>query len=375
MNKICESSECTACRACLNSCSVGAISMKEDSLEREIAVIDSKKCIDCKACVKICPNNKKLTFHAPLKCFAMRTKNEKVKKICSSGGIASTLGLYVTDNQGIYFGAKGFPVSIESCSNSLDVLECGGSKYTESLTNVSYKDTKKYLKEGKKVIYVGTPCQCAGLLTFLGKEYNNLLLIDLICHGVPPQKYLKEYLKKIGKKHKITAVSFRELEKFELKAKYNKEVLWYSDSYIDPYYNLFFKGTIFRENCYSCKYAREERVTDYTIGDFWGIEKNTLKNRFDGNISLCLINTKKGLQFFDEIKDLFIYEEREVKEAINGNEQLQHPFMKEKESRSKFERMCKKRGSRFAIKCSEFGKREKKIKIREIAKKVLNYRR
>ncbi len=260
MNKICEVDECTACRACLLKCPVNAIYMKEDKLEREIAVIDDKKCINCNLCVKICPNNKKIDLHVPLKCLAMRTRDEDVKRVCSSGGIASTLGKYiVSDGKGVYFGTKKFPVCIDACKNEKEVLECSGSKYTESSTNNSYVEVKRYLESGGKVVYVGTPCQCAGLWSYLGKDYEHLVMIDLVCHGVPPRRYLQDYLKNISKKAEIENISFRNGQTFRLEIKNKNKVLWSSDSFIDPYYNLFLQGITFRENCFNCKYARKER--------------------------------------------------------------------------------------------------------------------
>lgn len=373
MNKICEINECTACRACVAKCPVNAIYMAEDALEREIAVIDDKKCIHCNLCVNVCPNNKKLEFHTPLKCLAMRTKDESIKMVCSSGGIASTFGKYIVLNErGVYFGAKKFPVCIVGCKNEKEVLECSGSKYTESSTKDSYFEVKEYLENGEKVVYVGTPCQCAGLLSYLGRDYETLVTVDLVCHGVPPKRYLQDYLKDISKKCAIENVSFRNGQNFRLEIKNMNDVVWSSDSFFDPYYNLFFKGTTFRENCFECKYARKERISDFTIGDFWGIDKETLQYKYDGNISLCFINTNKGQVFFDKIKGLFVYEEREVEEAVLGNEQLCHPFKKDENLRSRFEKSCIRKGSRFAIMTSKFGKEMIKHNLRVKIKQILH---
>lgn len=371
MDKICEINECTACRACMNICPANAIYMSGDRMERECAVIDEEKCIGCDACVKTCPNNREINFHIPLKCFAMRTKEDRIKEICSSGGIASTLGKYMVLNGGVYFGAKGFPVCIDTCMNEKEVLECSGSKYTESSTGNSYREVKKYLLSDKSIVYVGTPCQCAGLLTYLGKDYDNLITIDLVCHGVPPKSYFQQYIKKMN----ATSVSFRSENKFQIKVKDDNGTLWISDSYHDPYYNLFLQGVIFRENCYNCKYAKKERVADFTIGDFWGLDKATLENVYDGNISLCLVNTQKGLKLFEDIKHLFVWEERKVEEAIQGNAQLQYASKTDEMLRLQFEKECKRKGSRYAIMHSGFGKRARKYMVKSKIKKLLCLRK
>lgn len=368
MKKICETNECTACGACVNKCPVNAIYMKEDDLEREVAVIDHQKCIDCNLCIRVCPNNQDIDFHTPLKCIAMRTKDEGIKEVCSSGGIATTLGKYIVANEGVYFGAKGFPVYIRACVNEKEVLECAGSKYTESYTNDSYAEVRKYILSGKKVLYIGTPCQCSGLLSYIGEDNKNLITVDLVCHGVPPRSYFQNYVHNI----KATSISFRNKEKFQIEVKKDKKTVWSSDSYWDPYYKLFMKGIIFRENCYKCKYAQKERVADFTIGDFWGLNEESLVNQYDGNISLCFVNTNKGMRFFEEIKDMFIYEEREIREAICGNEQLNFPYKINIELRAKFESDTKKKGSKYAVEHSEFGKVARKRKLKMKIKQLLH---
>lgn len=368
MEIICNEKKCTACLACINKCHKGAINLKTDKFGRNIAVIDKDKCVDCGACKQVCPNNRNVFFNSSIACYAARTKNNEIKEICSSGGVATTIGEYIIKNNGIYFGATYFPTEIVQCRSVNEVRNTSGSKYIESNTSNSYSEVYSELKKGKFVVYSGTPCQIAGLISFLGGEQEKLLTIDLVCHGMPPVEYLEYYLS--CKKIQADNISFRKKDAWRLQAFVKNKVVWETDSYLDAYYNMFMDGMIFRENCYECPYAQEKRVSDLTIGDFWGIQKENLKYAYDGNISLILINTEKGKAFFGKIKNLFTYENRPIEEAIKGNDQLRHPSERN-EYRRQFERLVYRKGWKFALNYNKIANDKRKIRIVNKIKKII----
>lgn len=377
--QICDEKKCTACGSCRQICPVHAIDMKEDESGRRIAKIQYEKCIKCGKCRQHCPVNNPPVYHAPSQCYALRAKSSEVTAVCASGGIASTIGLYVIQEKGIYWGTKGFPVKFASCHTEIDVLETAGSKYTESSTENSYKEVYQALQRGLKVVYVGVPCQIAGLKVFLNQEYRNLLTIDLICHGMPPQSYLTEYLKnQIPQKYnKIIEVKFREPCSFIMTAYAKDELLYRQEQKFDKYLTLFLKNITFRSNCYQCPYAQQKRISDLTIGDFWGINHNTLLKKYDGNISCLLINTLNGKKIFEQIKHNFIYEERTIAEAVAGNDNLRMPSLFPK-CREQFLKDYQKKGILYAISrtnaSKEIDRVQRNIKIKKILYKLKNFK-
>lgn len=327
MEIICSHEKCVGCFACKSICPKKAISVTEDRLGKTIPKIDAEICIDCGLCSKICPVNKKPDFHKIQKCFAAYTKNDKDREECASGGIASTFARKIFEQGGLIAGSVfegGIPKQ-KLLSESDDWEKIKGSKYVQSFTDTSYHDTKQALENGKKVLYTGTPCQIDGLYGFLRKDYENLITVDLICHGTPPVKYLNEYCESVCKGQKYTDVTFRGKDDYYFVVKNNNETLYRKKSGLDPYYTAFYDGMIARDNCFSCPYAQPDRVSDITIGDFWGINWSTLKIPRPQKISVILANTQKGLEFIDSLKDTLYIEERDIKEAIDGNAQLRRP--------------------------------------------------
>lgn len=347
--KITDMELCSGCGACAASCPCEAIYFEEDQYGRRVPMVMEDKCIKCNKCVKTCPvnNNFFLDSEKEPKCFALRGNDNKVITGCSSGGIATVAARFVVNNGGYVYGC-GF-----NSDEELDFMECSseeeleyikGSKYVQSNLLPCYLKIKKRLDAGEDVLVIGLPCQIAGIKGYLKKEYSNLILIDLICHGTPPIKYLKEHLEKYiaDGARKIT---FRGKDGFVLSVtdRDGKEV--YSErAKRDEYYFGFLQGLIYRENCYRCPYATTNRGSDITIGDFWGLDKKTLTRTYDGPISVGLVNTKKGMAFFEKIKEGLIWEERELSEAVKENEQLNHPMTPDETDRKIFLAHYPKRG-------------------------------
>lgn len=376
---ICDSKKCTACCGCLNICPKGAISMTPDELGRTVAFIDKEKCINCGLCKKVCPVNSEIKGNYPHECYAAWSNNEKFQKSCASGGISTGFAEAVLENLGVVYGTvfDGTDLVFDKAESLADVEKFKGSKYVQANAGLIYKDVKASLNDSKEVMFCGTPCQVAGLKSYLGKEHNNLLTVDLICHGTPPITYLKEHIKSIMDSN-VSNVTFRGEKDFSLTLFKNEKVIYSKKSQLDAYFTAFLEGIIFRENCYDCPYAKEERVSDITIGDFWELNKKEMKNQHNGRISVVLINTPNGQAFWDKVKDKFTFEERPVEEAIAGNGQLRRPS-KRHDDRNKFCADYKLKGFTKAVKTksvTEIMKRYKRtqnvLKVKRLIKKLIS---
>lgn len=325
--EICGIEKCTGCFACMNICPKNAISCGEDKLGKTIPAIDENKCINCGLCKKVCPQNNPFSKMKPQKCYALWTNNLDDKKMSSSGGVQSGFSRYIIENGGVVFGAafdKNMNLLHMSAETTEEALKFRGSKYVSSYTGMTFREAREYLDKGKLVLYVGTPCQIDGLKNYLRKDYENLITVDLICHGTPPIKYLKEYAQEVCGELPDKA-SFRGQYDFEMVFYKNDDITYRKMSGADCYFTAFLQGLTYRDNCYECPYARIERCSDITIGDFWEIDRSTLKNKYRGRISAALINTARGADFFDKVKERFVFEEREIGEAVRGNGNLSFP--------------------------------------------------
>lgn len=329
--ELCDTNKCTGCRACMNACPKEAISMGHDKLLKTIPVIDNTKCVNCGMCKKACPVLNESKYSKADVCLAAWTCDKEDQKTCSSGGVATALSKLVFQNGGKVFGCdfdKDFNLTIRPAESLDDIERFKKSKYVQSSTGDSYKKVKEYLEQDLEVLYIATPCQIDGLLHFLKKDYEKLYTIDIICHGVPPIEYLKQYitfLKKSYRINKIDDISFRGENEFYFSASSNNEKVYYEKSYFDLYYESFLRSVSYRDNCYSCRYAKIDRVSDLTIGDYWGLDKSSLHKPYQGRVSEILVNTAKGKALLDKAGDYLYTEQASLKVAIDHNEQLSHP--------------------------------------------------
>ena len=343
---LCNAEKCNSCLACYNTCPFNAIEIKQNEFGAKQPVIRDT-CKNCGLCYKACIQVEPQLLREPIKAIALYTRNENDRNTCSSGGAATAFSRYVIAQGGNVYGATsvgGYPHYIKvQKEDELEFLK--GSKYVYCDPERIYIDVKQELQANKLCLFIGLPCHVAGLLSFLRKDYWNLFTVDLICHGTPPFSYLKEHLEaKVGDYSKIGNITFRGKNDFYLIAyDRNNKVLYKRNQYEDEYFMSFMKGFIFRQICYDCQFAQNKRVSDITIGDYWNIPKEAL-NGYRGKISLALINSNRGLIFFQDCKDLFCFEERDIQEAIYGNEQLNHPFQKNDKAHM-FVRYYKAKGS------------------------------
>ena len=351
--QICNKNSCTGCSACYNICPKKAISMVEDENGSIIPEVDMNKCVNCNMCKKVCPENNEIEYTKPIKVYASWSLDENIRKTSSSGGLAYEIYKYFVHNNGVAVGTKfneNMELKTQVATTLIEVEEFKGSKYVQSLIGDVFLNIKENLLNNKKVVFVGTPCQVMGLKNYLKNvDIQNLFLIDLICHGVPPQKYLKDYLKYLDLKDKIDTISFRGKNNWHFTAYKNDKIIYMKHNKEDLYYKAFLNCLFYRENCYSCKYAKPERVSDISLGDFWGLGKI---RKFDysvkDGVSLILVNSEKGSKLIEDIKDRIFLEERTLEEAMEGNAQLNHPSQK-KEITDEFKKLYREQGFNVAI--------------------------
>lgn len=364
---------CCGCGACVQGCPKDAISFKLNNKGFEYPYIDDEKCVSCGICVKKCQyiNESEFinTYKEP-KVYAVINKDCEELKRSSSGGAAFIIAKSIIDQEGIVFGAV-YTDTMEVVHKKIDNIDelkkTQGSKYVQSNIGRTYVQAKEELKKGKKVLFIGTPCQIGGLYTFLSKEYNDLYTVDIICYGVPSPVIFKDYVKwKESKLHsKIKDINFR-----------NKILGWgdsvteiitdrgtkLNHSVNDEWYQTFLAHVLTRESCYHCKYTNINRKSDITLGDFWGIENFSHKLSTEKGLSKVLVSTKKGEKLFESVKEKMIFEKMEVNSAIRPN--LLAPPEKVKNS-DKFYRDYKNKGFYYAFKNNVKQSISLKIKVKK----------
>lgn len=338
---------CTGCAACMNACPKKCITMELNKIGELTPKINAETCIDCGLCRRICPQNNPINAVIPKKCYVAWNKNNELRNIAASGGFAVGVAEFAIKNGYTVYGCDYnsdmdlvfFPVK-----NIEDIKKIAGSKYSQANAGYLYNTIKQELTNGRKIILIGTPCQIAGLKAVMhGENNDNLITIDLICHGTPPNEYLKEYICSVVKDIKDCNVKFRGEYQQYLSIFKDSKLLYKKYHTFDSYYTAFYKNIISRNSCYTCKYAQNKRISDITIGDFWGLGELKKVKKPSQWSSIVLLNTQKGLSFFDKIKDGFIYEERAVDEGIKGNGRLNNPPGKSSDA-EKFQELYEKYG-------------------------------
>lgn len=337
MNKVelCTYKTCTQCQACQTTCPKGCISMVEAKDGFAVPEIDRDRCVGCGACMTVCHRlNPVFTFQKPIRTYACWTRNMEDRERSSSGGAFFVIAKKIISRGGIVYGAsmcEDLQVKHIGIESATDIIRLQGSKYVQSYMGDTYKKVRNELQVGRKVLFTGTPCQVAGLLTYLHKPYDNLLTCDVVCHGVPSQKAFDVYIDKIGLKGKCSDFFFRFTKGwgFQLsgqlisptRSAISKKIIFPKNAY---YLRAFTKGLMFSEACYSCAYARPERVSDITLADYWGLgAMKPFKHPTYKGISCLLANNEKALELLNGCTDL-VYEERPLEEAIVGNHNLSH---------------------------------------------------
>lgn len=329
---------CIGCANCVEACPVGAVSMKESADGFLYPSIDEDKCIHCGKCLSKCPTQLDLPCTAnPRTCYAVQL-GEAARAGSSSGGVFPALA-YAVLNQGGYVAGAVFDsdwkVKHIVSNRPEDIEEMRSSKYVQSDISGVYPEIEKLLKQEKTVLFTGCTCQTAALSAFLGKEYDNLYLLDVVCHGVPSPKIFREYLQEfISKYGKIEEIKFRNKQIFGwqpglyIKFADGRE---YAGKNTDMFLYGFLCNWYLRENCYECEF-KSSKYSDITIGDFWGVQ-NVLPGVEDGNgTSFMTINTKKGVLLYQMIKDeIYRIESCLTDSAVPYNPCIVRPSLKNKD--------------------------------------------
>jgi len=339
--RLCDDKDCTGCFACAGVCPKDAIYTIKDIEGFNHPKIDVDKCIQCHLCEKSCPVlNPVEKSKAPGKVYAAWSNDEEIRSTSSSGGLFSVLANAVIEDNGVVVGAtmgKDDVVRHIIIESKEDLALLRGSKYVQSdLNREVYLKMSKHLKEGRIVLFSGTPCQIAGVKNVFKRFKDNLYTVDVVCHGVPSPMFWSKVIHDIKKKYKnIISYQFRDYKNWLVCSNVNvnvnktvkKQYLYGEDTY---YQDAFLKGLLHRPNCYNCQYTDIHRVSDITLSDFWGIGTyKPIRRDYKGGCSMVSVNTSKGVDLFDKIKNQIFFEERDIQETIDGgNEQLVHPSVK-----------------------------------------------
>lgn len=337
---------CCGCGACVEICPSQAISMLEDKLGFKYPVVNQQICIGCKLCVQNCAFSRKKEYQKITAVYAATNKNEIHIENASSGGIFPAIAEEFLQDGGIVFGAElktnGRNISVEHTAINFprDIERLQGSKYVQSdITTDAYKVMREYLEQGRRVLFSGTPCQVAQVKQQFRKYEDKLYCVDIICHGVPNQRMFNEYMQKLCGQEMIESVTFRDKQggwglqgKVKIRTDKSERIIIFQPNN-SSYYHYFLQGDIYRESCYSCPYAKEERVGDITIGDYWGIEKfnpelmienGGVLNKKKG-ISCVLINNFRGEALLEMINTKIDIFPVSLDNVLKKNTQLSKP--------------------------------------------------
>lgn len=303
---------CCGCTACASICPKGAITMVPDALGFMYPEVSNSLCIDCGLCESICPFSNQGTKKVPLRILAAKNSDSTIRDTSSSGGLFTLLAHKTISEKGVVFGAR-FDEKWNVVHDYTETVEglaaFRGSKYVQSDVMDTFRQARDFLEGGRHVLYSGTPCQIAGLKKFLRKEYERLLTVDVVCHGVPSPVVWQKYLKETTPEgYTITEINFRsktsgwktfcveiESEKNGIKHIFRK--VFSKDSYM----SAFMSNLSLRPSCFRCPAKSGKSGSDITLGDFWGIEDILPEFDDDRGCSLVFANTDKGQEVIDNL--------------------------------------------------------------------------
>jgi len=309
-----DKTKCCGCSACVQKCPKQCISLIEDVEGFLYPKVNVRQCVDCGVCEAVCPLRNEIIKTEPVKVYAAYNKSDEVRRASSSGGVFTLLAEQVINDGGAVFGAKfngKWEVVIDYTETKEGLAAFRGSKYVQASVGDAYKKCEQFLKENRRVLFSGTPCQIAGLKRYLGKEYDKLLLVDVVCHGVPSPMVWRKYMRELTHNNveKIRDVKFR--DKSDGWKKYRLVIDGYCETFVNEIHseNVFMKVFLtdltLRPVCYDCPFRGVEvRQSDISIADFWGVDCIKPELDDDKGISLLILNTAKGVEAFSSL-DLY----------------------------------------------------------------------
>ncbi|MCI8513117.1 MAG: 4Fe-4S dicluster domain-containing protein [Lachnospiraceae bacterium] len=369
LEMIIDSPKCYGCGACVNICAYDALHMQYDVRGFAYPQFSADKCINCNKCFSVCPaveeHTKKLLQNQRPNCvYSARIKDDKIRKSSSSGGMFYVLSSYFLSNEGYVCGVvwnDDFSVKHICSKEASDRDEMMQSKYIQSDTLFVFGEVKQHLLDGDDVLFTGTPCQCAGLRLFLGRiNTDNLMVVDVLCGGNVSPGFFKEYIRYIEKEKNDSACSvcFRTKKlgwkQHHIAVKLKHSLYERARRDDEPFFSLYLGKQIIRDSCFQCGFVSKERVSDITLGDFWGIDDLTVDD--DVGISFVKINTDKGQKFIDAVREDVRLEERDIDIAIKHQINLRCAPIKPA-NRDDFWNDWREKGSEYVLrKYTVFGK-------------------
>lgn len=379
MIKISDKAKCCGCSACSSVCPQKCINMISDDEGFLYPQINEKLCINCNMCEKVCPimiSKNEMPHNEYIRTFAVQNKKNTVLKESTSGGFFSVIAEYVLNQNGIVFGAvydENFEIKHVAINKAEDIALLRNSKYTQSDISDSYIKCKSELSEGKLVCFSGTPCQIAGLYSFLGKEYENLITVDVVCRGVPSPLLFKKYIEWLGGVKEIKAIRFR--DKYygyfasTMSIYFKNGKVRRREIHSDPMLNFFFNNMCSRPSCHVCSFKTKDRLSDFTMFDFW--HANKIKNIFGtAGVTGLVVRNKKADNILNQILEKnFIFVEADFEQvlALDG-EMMTKSIQANKNRKELFKTLIRDDFNDVLIK---YGKIEKKQRIKLWIKNLL----
>lgn len=348
---------CCGCGVCSNACPKQAISIIVDDYGFTEPIVNAKKCINCGVCDSVCPRlNKPKAYKQDQSFYAAYHNNLGTRKTSSSGGLFTAISDYVLDCGGAVVGVDQNKNLVSEMGIALTKAERDNfkkSKYVQCRTGNIYREIKSRLDSGQLVLFTGVPCQVSALKLYLKREYDNLICIDILCHGVPSESIFLDYIRYKEKKEKqrIIKYNFRDRhptlgwKKTVFSVEYEDGKIEQIDGRFDYYFGLFYRNIAHRDSCFSCLHKTKDRVGDITIGDFWGVEDVIQGIDTFNGVSLLVVNSDKGRKIFDCIKKSITAFPCDISNNLPQTmKENNQPY----QFRESFFRMRKKRGFAFA---------------------------
>lgn len=319
---------CTGCHACKAACPRNCIHMEADSEGFLYPIVDRSRCVQCGLCESACPVLQRAVTSNRPEAYAAQSKDDDLRYVSSSGGIFTEISCSIIRSGGVVFGAafdEGFAVKHIWVETLEDLAKLRGAKYVQSEIGEAYGQARRFLQNGRIVLFSGTPCQISGLRSFLGREYGNLLTQDIICHGVPSPLVWEKYIqyRESEKKKKVSGVTFRNKEHgwkgYHVCFEFDDRTRNLRSSSDDQYMRSFLSDLCLRPSCHECTFKAQNRASDLTLADFWGIDKVLPDMDDDRGTSLVIVNTDRGREVFDEIRNHLTWKKVDLERALQYN--------------------------------------------------------
>lgn len=342
--------DCCGCSACAQACPRQCIEMTFDEEGFQYPKINVANCINCRICEKVCPiqagqHKQKENVQ---KVFIAYAKSNEIRMHSSSGGIFSLLAESCIKENGAVYGAA-FTDTFDVCHIGIEKIDAisklQGSKYVQSKVGSTYTETKKRLENGQKIVFSGTPCQIVGLKSYLKRDYDNLLTIDTLCHGVPSEKLWKKYIAEQEKAHasSVRRAFFRNKKygwkTYAVLLEFSNNTAYEQIFAQDPFMQMMLANISLRPSCYNCRFKDIPHLADITLGDCWGVEKHSPEMDDNSGTSVVILNTRKGECAFEKVLSNLQYKECALDCAVPTESESRQQIRKHPNRKRFFKKM------------------------------------